>query len=106
MTTAELHRALADEIERREQLEVMVQRLTAELEAARAQAAAAEPKQWYSSQEAARFLGLSDSFLEKDRIQKTPRIPFCKDSPRKVSYARTDLETYKQCRMRGQRKAA
>lgn len=104
MTTAELYRALADEIERREALEELVQQLKAELAEARAKVAEAEPKKWYSSREAALYLCLSESLLEKDRIRRPPMIPFCKDGPRRVTYARADLDQYKLSRMKGRKK--
>lgn len=49
--------------------------------------------------EAARFLGVSNSFLERDRWAGA-KIPFIKVGNRAVRYRLSDLEAYLESRMR------
>lgn len=49
--------------------------------------------QLLNTTEAARFLGVSKAFLERDRWAGA-RIPFVKIGSRSVRYRRQDLDTY------------
>jgi hypothetical protein len=94
MTAAELCRALAVEIERREELEKVCEQLRAELQRVKAEAAEIKPQEWLSTKEACEFLGVSLSFITKDRMLKIPKIPFRKDGHRTLYYSRTDLVNF------------
>jgi hypothetical protein len=94
MTAGDLCRALAAEIERREALEKVCEQLRSELARVKAEAAEIKPQEWFSTKEACEFLGVSLSFITKDRMQKSPAIPFRKDGHRTVSYRRSDLVDY------------
>jgi len=50
-------------------------------------------KQLLTTKAAAEFLGVSNSFLEKDRWRGA-RIPFIRISARSIRYRPQDLETY------------
>lgn len=52
-----------------------------------------------TTKEAARYLGVSKAFLERDRWAGA-RIPFLKVGARAVRYRTTDLETYLESRVR------
>lgn len=55
--------------------------------------------QLLTTKEAARYLGVSKAFLERDRWAGA-RIPFFKVGARAVRYRTTDLETYLESRVR------
>jgi hypothetical protein len=94
MTMGELYRVLADEVERREELEKIVVSQQAELDEMKRTAANIQVVQWFSTREASEYIGRSISFLTKDRMQKTPLIPFQKYGHRTLSYSRTDLDEF------------
>jgi hypothetical protein len=52
-----------------------------------------------STREAARFLGMSEAFLERDRWAGA-QIPFIKVGSRAVRYRLPDLETFIESRLR------
>ena len=52
-----------------------------------------------STKEAARFLGVSEAFLERDRWAGA-KIPFIRVGSRAVRYSRDDLETFVRSRVR------
>jgi DNA gyrase/topoisomerase IV subunit A len=106
MTIADLLRALANETERREQLEQELIELKQELNQARASTFRAEPKELLSVLEAARYINRSPSYLHKDRIQLR-RIPFIQEKTgSRALYCRTDLDTFIESRRRTNKKAA
>lgn len=49
---------------------------------------------WLTTKEAARYLGCSKAFLEKDRLDKLSGIPFVKLGRKLVRYNRVDLDSY------------
>jgi len=95
MTVPELFRMLADETEKRQAAEAEIERLRAELEEARAAVQKVVPSQMFDTSGAALYLGISPSFLEKDRMNNPPRISYVKVSPRAIRYAKADLDAYK-----------
>lgn len=97
MTAADLARALADEIERREALE----RENAELRARLASRDAAHEvvPAWFKVREAAAYINRPKSFLDKDRISNPPRIQFRQDADNgRVMYSRESLDAYVEAR--------
>ncbi len=56
-----------------------------------------------TTKEAARYLGMSDAFLERDRWTGDPKIPFVRVGSRSVRYEREALDAY--VRGRGNRMA-
>lgn len=46
-----------------------------------------------NTKEAAAYISVSESFLEKDRVNKA-EIPFCKVGKRGVRYRKVDLDRY------------
>lgn len=100
MTTSQLHRELADLTEKLEALETENAVLKDELQLLKTKVPATE-KQWLRTDEAAKLIGRSPTFLHKDRMdhdatggKKTPMIPFRKDGHRSVIYSRRDLEAF------------
>ena len=100
MTVSQLHREVADLVERVERLQTENETLKSELQATKAKVPT-EDKEWFSNSEAAKFIGRSEAFLNKDRLDhdedgkaKTPLIPFMKCGHRTVRYQRNDLLAY------------
>ncbi|MCG8317558.1 MAG: helix-turn-helix domain-containing protein [Pseudomonadales bacterium] len=50
-------------------------------------------KQVLTTKEAARYLGVSAAFLERDRIESA-RIPYIKLGSRSIRYLQNDLDTF------------
>lgn len=97
MTVSQLHRELADLVERVEQLQAENDMLKAELQAVKMKVPT-EEKRWFTNDEAAKFIGRSPAFLNKDRMLAVPTIPFSKHGHRTVKYDRADLEAYSEAR--------
>lgn len=57
------------------------------------------PNNLLNTREAARYLGLSKAFLERDRWAGA-KVPYIKISTRAVRYRREDLDTYILSRVR------
>ena len=100
MNLSETLRLLADAVEQNETLKAHCKSLKTELEMLKSRAAADE-KVWFSTDEAAEFLGVSASYLNKDRMirdsqgrPKKPLISFSKHGERSVKYHRDDLMSY------------
>lgn len=93
MTSPDLHRLVADVLEREERLLARVAELEAENKQLKARVQG-EQKVWFTVREAAAFIGKSKSFLDLDRIKTVPVIPFIKHSPKCVRYNREDLDRY------------
>ncbi len=55
----------------------------------------------FSTQDAARFIGMSESFLEKSRFFRDPNGPPFVRIGRAVRYRRTDLEAWVQAKLEG-----
>lgn len=53
-----------------------------------------------TTKEAARYLGMSDAFLERDRWSGDSKIPFTRVGSRAVRYRLSDLDTYLASRIR------
>lgn len=47
-----------------------------------------------TTKEAARYLGMSEAFLERDRWTGDPKIPFVRVGSRAVRYERSALDNY------------
>lgn len=47
-----------------------------------------------STAEAAEYLGVSVSWLEKDRASDDPKVKFVSQGKRRVQYRKTDLDNY------------
>ncbi len=97
MTTPQLYRAIADLTEKleaiteeNEALKIKLQEVTAKVPT--------EEKRWFTNEEAAKFIGRSQGFLNKDRMLSPPTIPFSKHGHRTVKYDRADLEAYTEAR--------
>ncbi len=97
MTAPDLLRQLADCMDEKEALRVEVESLKAELQAVKMKVPA-EEKRWFTNDEAAKFIGRSPAFLNKDRMLAVPIIPFSKHGHRTVKYDRVDLEAYSEAR--------
>lgn len=103
MTVPETLRQLASALEENETLKGRVSELEAELQMLKTKVPT-EEKQWFTVKEAARFIGRSDTFLHKDRMdrdekgKKLPLIPFRKDGHRSVLYSRSDLQAFVEAR--------
>lgn len=93
MTAPDLLRQLADCMEAKERLESEVTRLTRELEAAKA-ARSTDDQEWFTVKEAARFISVSKSWLDKDRGKANPQIPSHKPTGKAVKYHRSDLKLF------------
>lgn len=107
MTTADLYRQLADSAERIADLEQQNQSLRQQVLELEAAAAAIQPRQWLTVKEAAAMIGRSPSYLHKDRMLTTPRLPYRQERESgKVFYSRQDLDNYSAGNMRGRRKSA
>lgn len=105
MTYVEVLRLLANEIERREEAERQVEELKKQLEQFRNAMLAAKPAQWLSVKESAIYISKSRSWLDKDRLQRNPTIPYRQEcTGGSVYYARSDLDAYSESRMRGRKK--
>ena len=92
MSHAETLRELADMIEENEAQRIRISALELELQQLRSQPTSSE--EWYTSKEAAKYIGLSTSFLEKDRIAKIPQIPFTKHGHRTCRYHKISLDAW------------
>ena len=99
MTIAELHREIARLVEENERLASMIDTLTTENADLKTRPTA-EQKTWYTSREAAAFIGRSPAWLDKDRMLDKPTIPYTKHGYRTVRYHVTDLETYNARKLR------
>jgi acetolactate synthase small subunit len=97
MTVPQLHREVADLVEKVEVLEAENEALKAELLIVKTQVPT-EQKELLTTEEAANYIDHSIAFLNKDRMLATPRIPFLKESPRYVRYYRADLNRYNETR--------
>lgn len=101
MTAPDLLRQLADCMEARDRLEAENASLRAELEATKQQVPA-EQKQWFTPAEAAKFIGVKETFFRNNR-NKPDAIPFRKDGHRSIYYHRDELIKYaktgKRCRL-------
>lgn len=93
MTPAELHREIARLIEENEALQFIIHQKEKEIEELKA-LPAREEKTWYTSREAAAFIGRSPAWLDKDRMLAKPTVPYTKKGYRTVRYHRNDLEAY------------
>lgn len=93
ITHAAALRQMADLIEENETLRNRISALELELQQVRSQPTRNE-QEWYTSKEAAKYIGLSTSFLEKDRIAKTPKIPFTKHGHRTCRYHKISLDAW------------
>lgn len=99
MTAADLARALADEIDRREAVEKENAELRAKL-ACRVAEQAAVPE-WLRVKEAAAYIRRPKSFLDKDRVAKPPRIQFRQEADNGlVLYSRAKLDEYVAARIK------
>ena len=47
-----------------------------------------------TTKKAARYLGMSEAFLERDRWTGDPKIPFVRVGSRSVRYERSALDSY------------
>jgi len=72
---------------------IRISALELELQQVRSQPTRNE-QEWYTSKEAAKYIGLSTSFLEKDRIAKIPQIPFTKHGHRTCRYHKSSLDAW------------
>lgn len=107
MTTADLYRQLADCAERIADLEQQNVALLQQVRELEATKVASEPRQWLTVKEAAEMIGHSPSFLHKDRMLSTPRLPYRQERESgKVFYSRVDLDNYSAGNMRGRKKSA
>lgn len=97
MTVSQLHREVADMVDKIEALELENAALKSELQATKAKVPT-EEKRWFKNDEAAKFIGRSPAFLNKDRMLDIPTIPFSKHGHRTVKYERADLEAYSETR--------
>ena len=101
MTIPELLRELADVTEENEALRAENASLRAELEATK-QHVPAEQQQWFTPAEAAKFIGVKETFFRNNR-NKPDAIPFRKDGHRSIYYHRDELIKYaktgKRCRL-------
>lgn len=55
---------------------------------------------YLTTKEAARYLGMSEAFLERDRWTGDSKIPFTRVGSRAVRYGRSDLDAYLASRIR------
>lgn len=95
MTASDLARALADCIERCDQLERENAELRVQVAQAAANVAARALTEWLTVQEAAVYLKRTKSYLDKDRIQDVPRIPYRQDGDRgRVLYSKSALDAF------------
>lgn len=92
-----LLRQLADCMDEKEALRAEVEALKAELQAVKMKVST-EEKRWFKNDEAAKFIGRSPAFLNKDRMLAVPKIPFSKHGHRTIKYDRADLEAYSEAR--------
>lgn len=95
MSHAETLRQLADVIEDNENLRSKVSFLESELQQVKSRPAR-EENEWYTPKEAAKYIGRSTSFLDKDHMEsnKSPEIPFTKQGRRTIRYRKSDLDTW------------
>ena len=100
MTAPDLLRQLADCMEEKDALRVEVEALKAELQAVKMKVPT-EEQRWFKNKDAAKFIGMSEAFLNKDRMDrdevgkaKSPIIPFSKQGYKIIVYDRADLEAY------------
>lgn len=56
-----------------------------------------------NTKEAAKYIGMSKAFLERDRWTGNPQIPFVKVGSRAVRYRKNDLDSYISSRLQGAR---
>lgn len=105
LTISQLYRELADAMEEKEGLKTRIAELEAQVMDLSAKVP--EEKRWLNNAEAAKYIGRSVGFLNKDRLDhddqgqpKSPAIPFRKDGYRSVLYAKEDLEAYLEGRKR------
>lgn len=89
MTAPDLLRQLADCMEEKERLEVENAALKAELADTKRQVPT-EQKEWFTTSEAAKYIGRSVGHMQKNR----EAIPFRQDGFRTIRYSRTDLDKY------------
>jgi len=92
VTIPQLYRELADLTEENEALKAEVASLRAENSALKQQVPA-EQKQWLTPAEAAKFIGVKDTFFRNNR-HKPDAIPFRKDGHRSIYYHRDELIKY------------
>ena len=59
---------------------------------------------WLTTKEAAAYIKMSASFLEKDRMTGRAGVPFIWASDRTVRYVRSDLDAWKRSRPKGHAK--
>lgn len=93
MNHADTLRQMADLIEENEAQGIRISALELELQQLISQPTSSE-QEWYTSKEAAKYIGLSTSFLEKDRIAKIPQIPFTKHGHRTCRYHKISLDAW------------
>ena len=93
-------RQLADLVEKIEVLEAENAALKSELQAVKMKVPT-EEQRWFKNKDAAKFIGMSEAFLNKDRMDrdevgkaKSPIIPFSKQGYKIIVYDRADLEAY------------
>lgn len=94
MTLPDLHRLLADCLERCDQKDARITELEAALKAALARVASDE-RTVLTNREAAAFIGRAAGFLNKNRLEGgAAMIPFYREGVKSIRYQRADLVAF------------